>query len=36
MTEMTSVQQNFANAIQLDHLTNEQINLLDEMLKDFK
>ena len=36
MTEMTSVAEDFANAIQLDHLTNEQINLLDKMLKDFK
>lgn len=27
---------NFGNAIKLDHLTDEQINLLDEMLKDFK
>jgi hypothetical protein len=27
---------NFSNAIKLDHLTDEQINLLDEMLKDFK
>jgi hypothetical protein len=26
----------FSNAIQLDHLSNEQINMLDEMFKDFK
>ena len=26
----------FANAIQLDHLTDEQIKTLDEMFKDFK
>jgi hypothetical protein len=36
MTEMTSVAQDFANAIQLDHLTNEQIDLLDEIFKDYK
>ena len=27
---------NFANAIQLDHLTNDEINLLENILKDFK
>jgi len=26
----------FEKAIQLDHLTDEQINQLDEILKDFK
>jgi hypothetical protein len=26
----------FEKAIQLDHLTNEQINQLEEILKDFK
>ena len=26
----------FAKAIQLEHLTNEQIDLLDEIFKDFK
>lgn len=32
MTEMTSIAQDFANAIQIDHLTPEQI---DEVLKMF-
>jgi hypothetical protein len=36
MTEMTSVAQDFANAIQLDHLTDEQINIVADILKDFK
>jgi hypothetical protein len=36
MTEMTSIGQDFANAIQIDHLNDEQIKLLDEMFKDFK
>jgi hypothetical protein len=36
MTEMTSVAQDFANAIQLDHLNNEQLKLVEEILKDFK
>jgi len=36
MTEMTSIAQDFANAIQIDHLNDEQIKLLDEILKDFK
>ena len=26
----------FANAISIDHLNDEQINLLDEIFKDFK
>ena len=26
----------FANAIQLDHLSDEQIKILDEIFKDFK
>jgi len=26
----------FEKAIQLDHLTNDQINLLENILKDFK
>jgi len=36
MTEMTSIGQDFANAIQLDHLNDEQILKLEEILKDFK
>jgi hypothetical protein len=39
MTEMTSVGDDllgFEKAIELDHLNNEQINQLIEMLKDFK
>lgn len=36
MTEMTSIGQDFANAIQLDHLTNEQVNQLEEILKDYQ
>jgi hypothetical protein len=27
---------NFANAIQLDHLTDEQIKIVENILKDFK
>ena len=34
MTEMTSVQQDFANAIELDHLTNEQIDEIFNMFGD--
>jgi hypothetical protein len=34
MTEMTSVQQDFANAIQVDHLTNEQIDEIFNMFGD--
>ena len=33
MTEMTSIQQDFANAIEVNHLTNEQ---LDQLLKLFE
>jgi len=36
LTEMTSVAQDFANAIQVDHLTNEELKTLEEILKDFK
>jgi hypothetical protein len=36
MTEMTSIGQDFANSIQLDHLSDEQINQLEEILKDFQ
>jgi hypothetical protein len=36
MTEMTSVAQDFANAIQIDHLSDEQLKLVEEILKDFK
>ena len=34
MTEMTSVQQDFANAIQVDHLTNEQVDEIFNMFGD--
>ena len=33
---MTSIGQDFANAIQLDHLSDEQINQLEGILKDFQ
>ena len=36
MTEMTSVKQDFANAIQIDHLSDEQINIVADILKEFK
>lgn len=36
MTEMTSVAQDFANAIQLDHLNDEQLKIVEEIFKDFK
>ena len=36
MTEMTSVAQDFANAIQLDHLSDEQIKIVADIFKDFK
>ena len=36
MTEMTSVAEDFANAIQLDHLNDEQIKIVADILKDFK
>ena len=34
MTEMTSIQQDFANAIEVDHLTNEQIDQLLKLFED--
>ena len=34
MTEMTSVQQDFANAINIDHLTDEQIDEVFNMFGD--
>lgn len=36
MTEMTSVGKDFADAIELDHLSDEQINIVADILKDFK
>jgi hypothetical protein len=36
MTEMTSVAQDFANAIQIDHLNDEQLKIVEEIFKDFK
>jgi len=36
MTEMTSVAQDFANAIQIDHLTKEQLEIVNEIFKDWK
>jgi hypothetical protein len=36
MTEMTSIAQDFANAIQIDHLTNEQLEMVNEIFKDWK
>jgi len=36
MTEMTSVGEDFANAIQIDHLTNDELELLAEMFFDYK
>jgi hypothetical protein len=36
MTEMTSVAQDFANAIQIDHLSDEQLKIVENILKDFK
>lgn len=36
MTEMTSVAQDFADAIQIDHLNDEQINIVADILKNFK
>jgi len=36
MTEMTSVAQDFANAIQLDHLNDEQLKIVENIFKDFK
>lgn len=34
MTEMTSVGNDFANAIEIDHLTNEQIDEIFNMFGD--
>jgi hypothetical protein len=34
MTEMTSIAQDFANAIQIDHLTNEQLEMISKMFGD--
>ncbi len=36
MTEMTSVAQDFANAIQIEHLTDEQINILEKIFEDYE
>jgi hypothetical protein len=36
MTEMTSVAQDFANAIQIDHLTDEQLEIVNDIFKDWK
>jgi hypothetical protein len=36
MTEMTSIAQDFANAIQIDHLTNEQLEIVNDIFKDWK
>ncbi len=36
MTEMTSVAQDFANAIELDHLNDEQLKIVEDIFKDFK
>jgi hypothetical protein len=36
MTEITSVGKDFADAIQIEHLTDEQINIVADILKDFK
>ena len=33
---MTSVAQDFANAIQIDHLTNEQLEIVNDIFKDWK
>lgn len=34
MTEMTSIQQDFANAIEVDHLTNKEIDEIFNMFGD--
>jgi hypothetical protein len=34
MTEMTSIQQDFANAIEIDHLTNEEVDEIFNMFGD--
>jgi hypothetical protein len=36
MTEMTSIAQDFANAIQLDHLNLEQLKELEKILDKIK
>jgi hypothetical protein len=36
MTEMTSIAQDFANAIQIDHLNDEQLKIVENIFKDFK
>ena len=36
MTEMTSIAQDFANSIQIDHLTNEQLEIVNDIFKDWK
>jgi hypothetical protein len=36
MKEMTSVAQDFANAIQIDHLNDEQLEMVNEIFKDWK
>jgi len=36
MTEMTSVQQDLENAIQLDHLNLEQLKELEKLLEKIK
>jgi hypothetical protein len=33
---MTSIAQDFANAIQIDHLNDEQLKTVEEIFKDFK
>ena len=33
---MEKIIQEFQNAIQIDHLTNEQLDLVAEIFKDFK
>jgi hypothetical protein len=32
---MENIQQQFANAIQTDHLTKSELDLIEEMFKDF-
>jgi len=36
MTEITSIAQDFANAIQIDHLNDEQLKIVENIFKDFK
>ena len=33
---MTSIENDFANAIQIDHLTKDELDLVANILKDFK